>query len=56
MNFQKFGVKAGGERAGGGKGKRGGGAESREGERKAWQQGIGQCKLLSVVWNGASAC
>ena len=20
------------------------------------QQGIGQCKLLSIVWNGASAC
>ena len=34
LNFQKFGAK-GGERAGGGKGESGGGAESREGERKA---------------------
>ena len=34
MNFQKFGVKARGEQAGGGKGESGGGVGSREGERK----------------------
>ena len=35
MNFQKFGVKVRGEREGGGKEESRGGAESREGERKA---------------------
>ena len=34
--------------------------EERERERqesgRKGQQGIGQCKLLSIVWNGASAC
>ena len=34
--------------------------EERERERQERQvkkqQGIGQCKLLSIVWNGTSAC
>ena len=61
MIFQKCWAKAEGE--GGGRRKVEGG-EGEEGRKKEkdkkgeWkgQQGIGQCKLLSIVRNGASAC
>ena len=62
MNFQKFREKTGGKGGGAGEGESGGGEVSREREGEAgeagwWElRGKGQCKLLSVVRNGASAC
>ena len=61
MNFQKCREKVGGKGGEAGEGESGGGAVSRERERgeagEAGElRGKGQCKLLSVVWNGASAC
>ena len=51
MNFQKFGANTGGEREEGCKGESRGGAESREGDRKAGEacQEGGQGEVSAVV-------
>ena len=60
--FLEFLIKGGlrGKRSGRGRKqrRRGEEQESRRGRRSGWrgQGGIGQCKLLSIVQNGASAC